>query len=238
MKNEVHIGCSSFYNKHWKKVFYPEDIPSAKWFEYYCQFFDTYEMNATFYKFPTIRSLENWYKKSPENFLYSVKAPREITHVHKFIDCKDLIDDLYSRCKMALKDKLACILFQFPPSYHFSEERLDQIIANLDLSFANVIEFRHPSWWIREVWDAFSKNNITFCSVSHPRLPNTIFTNPDLIYIRLHGKPEMFYSYYTAPELTALKAIIDKKKNKKVFVYFNNTASAGGILNALDMKKL
>lgn len=60
----IHVGCSSFYNAKWKNVFYPEDIPSSKWFEYYCTHFNTFEINATFYKFPTLRILTNWYKKA------------------------------------------------------------------------------------------------------------------------------------------------------------------------------
>lgn len=74
----IHLGCSSFYNAKWKNVFYPEIIPSSKWFEFYCSHFNTFEINTTFYKFPTFRILTNWYKKSPDGFIYSVKAPKII----------------------------------------------------------------------------------------------------------------------------------------------------------------
>jgi len=239
MKKNINIGCSSFYNSNWKKVFYPENIPSAKWFEYYCTQFNTYEMNGSFYKFPTVRIMENWYNKTPENFLFSVKAPKEITHIKKFIDCEELIKDFYSVCKTGLKERLGCILFQLPPSYQYSPEKLLFIIKNLDLNFQNCIEFRHSSWWIPEVWDQLSKNNITFCSVSHPQLPETIFTQFPNIYIRFHGRTKMFYSEYSSEELIAVNDIISKnEKEKKVFIYFNNTASTAGILNAVEMKSL
>ncbi|MFH7015399.1 DUF72 domain-containing protein [Flavobacterium sp. FlaQc-47] len=235
MKNEVQIGCSSFNNRFWKGIFYPDNLSSSKMFEFYCQHFSTYEFNGSFYKFPTVRVFQNWYNKTPENFIFSVKAPKEITHIKKFNDCQDRISEFYNVCETGLKEKLGCILFQFPPSYQFSIEKLHQIIDNLDLKFKNVIEFRHISWWNEEVWNAFKTNNITFCSVSHPQLPDTIFTDFPLIFIRFHGKPKMFYSSYSPEELLYVKDVI---YSKSAFVYFNNTASEAGILNALELKHM
>lgn len=78
------------------------------------------------------------------------------------------------------------------------------------------------------------KNNITFWSVSHPQLPETIFDRFPLIYIRLHGTPKMFYSGYSPEQLNDIK---NKTEGKSAFVYFNNTAGEEGILNALELKK-
>lgn len=235
MKKEILIGCSSYNNRYWKGIFYPDKMTASAMFEFYCQYFSTYEFNGSFYKFPTLKIFNNWYNKAPENFLFSIKAPKEITHIKKFIDCENLLSDFYSICENGLKEKLACVLFQFPPSYNFTSERLHHIIKNLDLKFSNVIEFRHKSWWNQEVWDAFLENNITFCSVSHPQLPQRIFTNFPLIYIRLHGIPDMFYSSYSSKELLYIK---DEINSKSAFVYFNNTASEAGILNALELKRI
>ncbi|WP_347052048.1 DUF72 domain-containing protein [Flavobacterium olei] len=235
MKNKLIIGCSSYYNSFWKNVFYPQNLPSKKWFEFYCQHFDTYEFNASFYKFPTVRVFENWYNKSPENFLFSVKVPKEITHLKKLNDCESLLNEFYEVCKTGMKDKLAAVLFQFPPSYAYSREKLDAIIGILNYDFKNVIEFRHESWWNDEVWNLFKENNITFCSVSHPSLPQTIFTDFPMIYLRFHGIPRLFHSSYSTDELQH----IDKKiHSKSGFVYFNNTASEAGILNALELKRM
>jgi uncharacterized protein YecE (DUF72 family) len=238
MKPNLHIGCSSFSNSYWKKIFYPENIPSSKWFEYYCTHFNTYEMNGTFYKFPTLKAMENWYAKTPEDFLFSVKVPKEITHLKKFIGCEELIKDFYAVCSNGLKHKLGPVLFQFPPGFHFSLENLNLVISQLDLKYENVIEFRHESWWIPEVWEALAKKNITFCSVSHPQLPETVFTTFPTIYIRLHGRTRMFYSDYSPEELSRINDVISQHKTKPVFIYFNNTASTAGILNALELKKL
>ncbi|HSD07423.1 DUF72 domain-containing protein [Flavobacterium sp.] len=238
MNKKLYIGCSSFSNSYWKKVFYPQDLPSSKWFQYYCTHFNTYEINGTFYKFPTPKIMENWYAKAPNDFLFSVKAPQDITHYKKFVGCENLLNDFYTVCDNGLKHKLGPILFQLPPSYHYSHDKLDFIINQLDMNYDNVIEFRHPSWWIPEVWTALDKNNITFCSVSHPQLPETIFTTFPNIYIRLHGREKMFYSEYSTEELQAINQIIERNKTKPAFIYFNNTASTAGILNALEIKKL
>lgn len=239
MKKELLIGCSSFNNLYWKEKFYPEDIPRSKWFDYYCTHFDTYEMNGTFYKFPTVKTLENWYHKTPDHFLFSVKAPKDITHNRKFIDCGVLIEEFYTICKKGLQHKLGCVLFQLPPSYEYSPEKLNGIVQQLDLNFKNVLEFRHSSWWIPEVWNELSKSKITFCSVSYPKLPETVFAEFETVYIRLHGKTKLFYSSYSTEELVGLKKIIGKSEAiKTVFIYFNNTAGIAGILNALEMNDL
>jgi uncharacterized protein YecE (DUF72 family) len=236
---KIHIGCSSFSNGYWKEVFYPKELPRNKWFEFYCQHFNTYEVNGTFYRFPRLKTFQDLYDKTPDDFLFSVKASKEITHIRLFIDCESLLKDFYDRCAEGLQEKLACILFQFPPSYTYTPERLEFIISKLDLKFKNVIEFRHESWWIPEVWNLLVKNNITLCSVSHPQLPETVFTVSPLIYVRLHGKPKMFYSSYSTEQLSELKdLVLNNNSANEVFVYFNNTASTAGILNALEMKSL
>ena len=233
MKKEIKIGCSSYNNRFWKGIFYPEDLPTKNWFNFYCRHFNTYEMNGTFYKFPTLRIMENWYKKVPDNFLFSVKAPKEITHIKKFVDCKERLTEFYNICDDGLEEKLGCILFQFPPSFDYTEERLQNIIRSLDKSFKNVVEFRHKSWWNQEVWDVFEQNKITFCSVSYPGLPEDILTSFPLTYVRLHGNKKLFYSSYSSEELEHIKKQLEHKSG---FIYFNNTASEAGILNALEFK--
>jgi uncharacterized protein YecE (DUF72 family) len=237
-KTDIHIGCSAFNNGYWKPIFYPEGLARSKWFDYYCSHFNTYEINATFYKFPTDKSMEAWYRKSPEGFLFSVKANRLITHFRRFRECREEIDRFYSICNEGLKEKLGPVLFQFPPSFDFSEEKLELIISNLNPGFRNVIEFRHRSWWIPEVYEKLAEHHICCCGVSYPLLPEILPSGPRA-YIRLHGVPKLFYSGYTAGELQQWRdRIFDDEERDEVFIYFNNTASAEGILNALEMKRI
>lgn len=234
---EIHTGCSGFYNRHWKGVFYPEDLAQSKWFGFYCEHFNTFEINSTFYKFPTVKILDNWYKKSPTDFVFAVKAPRLITHYKKMKECSLELDDFYNACELGLKDKLGCMLFQFPPAFKYSAESLELILKSLKPQFKIAVEFRDPSWWNKEVYDALESNNIIFCSVNHPKLPEDIIVTAPTVYIRLHGNPKIFYSSYSEDHLLNLhKLLMKNKKIKEAYVFFNNTASTAGILNAQQFK--
>ena len=235
----IHIGCSSFHNIKWKNVFYPENIPTSKWFEFYFKHFNTVEINATFYKFSTLRILENWYKKRPDGFIYIVKAPKLITHIKKFVDCKPKITEFFSLCKQRLNDQVGCILFQLPPSFHYSSEKLDLLIESMSPDFKIAIEFQHLSCWSQEVYERLVRNNITFGSVSHPTMPTDIITTSAVDYVRLHGISKMFYSEYSDTNLIKLHDVIIKKiLFEQVFIYFNNTTSEAGVLNARELNTL
>lgn len=228
-------GCSSYYNRQWQGIFYPEGMPTKEWFAYYCTQFNTYELNASFYNFPTPKSLQTWYRKSPAEFKYSIKAPKIITHTKKLVDCQVELAEFYKACEAGLKDKLACVLFQLPPSFHYTPERLDLILASVNPDFSNAIEFRNASWWTESVYQAFRQHKLIFSSVNYPKLPTEIIATTQTAYVRMHGNPRLFYSEYSKEELDAVMGQLAAHKFKQVFVYFNNTASTAGILNALTM---
>ena len=236
---EWHIGCSGFHYKDWKETFYPKGVPQRLWFEYYCQHFDTLELNVTFYRFPDLPVFKGWYQRSPANFYFSVKAPRLITHYKKLNECEKIIEHFYQTVKEGLKEKAGAFLFQFPPSFHFSKANLDKIIKSLNPDFPNVVEFRHSSWWNDEAYRELGKNNITFSGMSHPRLPETIIENNSLLYYRMHGVPELYRSLYSTEYLKEfVNKVLTFRKTKKVFVYFNNDIGCHAIKNAQALKEI
>jgi uncharacterized protein YecE (DUF72 family) len=230
------IGCSGFHYKHWKGIFYPEKLAQTKWFDFYCEHFNTLELNVTFYRFPQLSFLQTWYNKSTPSFRFAIKAPRAITHYKKFIDTDRLMADFYNTIEEGLKEKLGTVLFQMPPRYDYTEERLERIINSLDKTFNNVLEFRHVSWWNAEVYKELSKRKISFCGMSHPLLPDDIIQNTSLLYYRMHGVPELYQSPY---EIADLKKIIDEVessgKTKRAFIYFNNDIDVSAVRNAKEM---
>lgn len=234
-----HIGCSGFHYKDWKEIFYPKGLPQKKWFEYYCQHFGTIELNVTFYRFPQVTVLKNWYEKSPADFSFAVKAPRLITHYKKMNDCEHLLDNFYNTVAEGLKEKAACILFQFPPQFEYTEERLEKIIDNLNPAFPNVVEFRNSDWWHEKIYKKLAKNKITFSGMSHPSLPETVIANTSLLYYRMHGVPRLYHSSYSTE---FLKKVTEEIKSfaevKKAFIYFNNDFDGVGIENAKEMEKM
>lgn len=228
-----HIGCSGFYYREWKNIFYPEGLAQKNWFTYYASRFNSIELNGTFYKIPAVENLEKWYNASPENFSFSVKAPRLVTHYKQLKECDAILDEFYDIIQRGLQEKLSLILFQFPPSFTYSDDRLQRIINTLSQGIKKVVEFRHAGWWQPEVYDALSKNHIVFSGISHPSLPDNIIINNKAVYYRFHGVPGLYYSGYSEQ---FIKAIADKllkqKESKEAFLYFNNTATAAAIENA------
>jgi len=231
-----HIGCSGFHYNHWKLWFYPEVLPQRKWFDYYCEHFSTLELNVTFYRFPQLSFLQGWYDKSPADFRFAVKAPRAITHYKKFNDTTTLIGSFYETINIGLKEKLGPVLFQMPPTYNYTEERLDRIINSLDNSFINVLEPRHISWWNNDVITELGKHNISFCGMSHPLLPDEVVQNTPEVYYRFHGVPLLYTSPYSND---FLQQVVDRVKAnptvKAGWFYFNNDSQVAAIDNAKTM---
>jgi uncharacterized protein YecE (DUF72 family) len=235
MKNlQWYIGCSGFAYKEWKDVFYPAKLPQKDWFRFYTDHFNTLELNVTFYRFPTLNSLHAWYNKAPEHFVFSAKVPRSITHFKKLQATESMLADFYGLLKEGLKEKLGCVLFQLPPQYTYSKERLELLINAVNNSFTNVVEFRHESWWRKDVQTILKKNNITFCGVSFPKIAkDDAVTNTPICYYRFHGVPKLFYSEYEEAFLDKIvHQVNSSKKLKFAFIYFNNTASTAALQNA------
>lgn len=229
------IGCSGFYYKEWKEFFYPAGLSQKQWFAYYCQHFNTIEINSSFYKQPSAKSFANWYETSPADFLFTIKAPGTITHFGKFNHTEELVDDFYRVIEAGLKDKLGCVLFQMPPSFVYTEERLQLLLNSLKNGFKNVVEARHISWWNDQVFEAFSEHNITFSGISYPSaLPDTVIQNTNLVYYRFHGKPVLYKSLYPIEEIEHFAKAI-KPGHQQVYVYFNNTWGASALTNAKQL---
>lgn len=236
---EWQIGCSGFHYKHWKGSFYPDKLPQRRWFEFYAQHFKTLELNVTFYRFPQLIFLQNWYNISPPGFRFAVKAPRAITHFKQFHNVVDMITSFYATIRDGLNEKLGPVLFQLPPRLKYDEARLQRILDNLDPGFDNVLEFRHPSWWQETVYAELAKCGVTFCGMSHPELPDIVVRNTPVIYYRFHGVPDLYRSSYSDEYLQGVISGIKNDKNlRSAWLYFNNDAAVAAIPNAQTLIKL
>lgn len=231
----LYIGTSGYSYPYWKGRFYPDKWPASKWLEYYASQFNTLELNNTFYRFPSVVSLKRSAARTPADFSFSVKAHRIITHTRRLENATDTIREFMNIVQEGLGLKLCCILYQMPPSYTFSEERLVNIIEHLSPDKRNVIEFRHVSWWRQEVYAHLRKHHINFCSVSYPGLPDDPVITGDFLYRRMHGVPELFKSPYSKKELIRLYQELPLKKD--AFIYFNNTTFESGYTNARFLKQ-
>lgn len=233
----LHIGCSGYNYREWKGLFYPEGLPQSKWLEFYCKQYNTVEINASFYKLPTVKTLTTWYKKTPENFRFSIKVNKVITHYKKFVETHDLVTDFYNIALEGLKEKLDCILFQLPPSLAYTPAVLDRIVSQLNPSYKNVLEFRHASWWNDDVYAALKAHKLIFCITSYPGLPEEFIQTAQSVYLRLHGNTELYKSNYSDTELKFFSDAIKAADVKDFFIYFDNTWGGNAIRNAQTMQK-
>lgn len=238
---EIYIGCSGWSYEHWTNKFYPSDLGRREWLKFYTQYFKTVEVNMTFYRFPFPNMLKSWYTKTPENFKFTFKANRIITHERKFRGASDLVSKFLNLLDL-LKDKAGCILWQLPPSMHFSEENLETLtdfLANPELGERkNVIEFRHKSWWDEETYTLLKKHKAIFCILSSPSLPDDFVVTSDIIYIRFHGVKDWYRYDYPPEELEEWADKIKETKCKEIYCYFNNDFEAYAPKNALQLMEV
>ncbi len=234
--NAAHIGTSGFSYSYWKNRFYPVGLPASKWLAYYSSVFNTVELNASFYRFPIAKNLKKSADTVPDSFRFSVKAHKIITHTRRMKDVREKINEFTDIVHEGLGNKLACILYQLPPSYAYTEERMNDVLTSIGPGSASVIEFRHSSWWNKNVYKLFKAQKLTFCSVSYPGLPEQNILTSEIFYKRMHGVPDLFKSPYSEAQLDALAADIPLRS--KPFIYFNNTMYEAGYTNAGYLRQL
>lgn len=224
------IGCSGYYYPGWKNKFYPAGLPPKDWLTYYSSVFNTVELNGTFYRMPKLADLKKYVNATPPDFTFSVKVNRFITHVNRLKE-KQSILDFQNIVRDGLGDKLSAFLFQMPPSFHYSDETLERLMANIPHEPGCVIEFRHISWWNEQVKIALRDASLTFCNVDFPKLDTHLTPTSPEYYLRLHGNPELFISSYTRKQLENFYKNFPEG-NDRYHVYFNNTMYDAGYKNA------
>ena len=186
---EYYLGCSGWSYEGWKGTFYnPSDLDNRYWLSYYSQIFDFVEIDSTFYRMPSAIMVNNWNKRTPDNFKFAVKFPKVITHDKRLKDVGKEIEKFYDAME-PLYDKILIFLLQLPPSLQIAEglDLLKNLQYTLDPSFRYAIEVRHHSWFNELFYNYLKK--INYCLVWSQL--DTLVTPPvltsDLLYLRLIG---------------------------------------------------
>jgi uncharacterized protein YecE (DUF72 family) len=243
---DVRIGCSGFLYDHWRGPFYPEDLPRNRWLDYYCKYFSTVELNVTFYRLPERETFAKWYLSTPDDFVFSLKGSRFITHVKKMKDCEEPIEAFFSRASV-LKEKLGVILWQLPPTFNIDLERFKEFLDALrPYGIRNTFEFRNKTWINKKIFTLLEKENVAFCMADHPDFLNNLPVTADFIYMRRHGEGGSYATSYNTESLKEDAKFIkaNLKKKKDVFMYFNNDAfgyapkNAAELIDLMGKKKL
>jgi uncharacterized protein YecE (DUF72 family) len=237
LQTSLFVGCSGWRYWKWRDSFYA-GVPQPKWFEHYSKCFDTVEINASFYSWPTVANVQAWRRQAAgKRFIYTVKVNEHITHIKRFIGTKTLVKD-FGIIADILGDRMGGFLFQLPPSYRYTKARLNAIVSQLDPARRNVVEFRHKSWWNESVYEAFREAGIIFCSCSGPRLPDELIRTADEVYIRLHGPTRWYRHNYSDEELAVWAERIKASGAKRAWIYFNNDNDAHAPANAQTLRQM
>jgi uncharacterized protein YecE (DUF72 family) len=229
------IGTSGYQYDHWKDIFYPHDLPKSRWFEHYSRYFDTVEINNTFYRLPNSDVFDAWRDAAPRAFTYALKFSRYGTHMRRLRDPKSLVDYFMERAAK-LGPTIGPVLVQLPPGWKLDAERLADFLAQLPRRPRWSVEFRDKSWLCESVYQLLERHRVALCMHDkfrrHPRVITTDFT-----YIRFHGVP--FRNSYPTRALAAharrIRGYLDAGVD--VFVYFNNDADGHALWNADDLRR-
>jgi len=252
----IHIGTSGFQYDDWVGTYYPEGLPKEQWLTFFAQEFHTLEINFTYYRMPTARGLAGMARKVPDDFIFAVKATKEMTHA------RERDDAIFQQFRDALtplreQNKLGPILAQFPNSFRATPEGysyleyLDEQLSEEEV----VVEFRHKEWLDQErgpaTFELLQKLGLGFCCVDEPFFPRVVEVTSKTAYVRFHGRNyqkwwkhehawERYDYTYTPEELQEWAPKIEQMDAlaENTFVFSNNHYRAQGIDTARQMKLL
>jgi len=250
----IRIGTSGFSYADWTGRVYPEGLPARDQLSYYAREFSTVELNVTYYRVPDSAMVEGWARKTPDGFLFAVKAYQGLTHEREQPEFAPFVEALQP---LVAAGKMGCILAQFPNSFRPLPENHDYLKRLRDGlgGLPAVVEFRHASWFNLRTFELLRTLGLGFCSVDEPKLPGLMprvaaATGP-VAYVRFHGRnaskwynhKEAWQRYdytYTAEELQEWVPKIRQldASAEVTLVYFNNHFEGQAVKGAQDLGQL
>lgn len=186
---QYYIGCSGWSYTSWQGPFYPKDIENSNWLKYYSHVFDYVEINSSFYRIPNEFTVKNRYKRTPQNFRFTAKFPKAITHDKRLRNIDDEQLDYFFDSMSELKEKLLALLIQLPPSIQIVEglDALRNILPYLDNSFRYAVVVRHRSWFQDLAYNFFANNDICLVWSQLAEIRTPPIVTSDFVYVKLIG---------------------------------------------------
>jgi len=219
----VHIGTSGYNYPEWRGTFYPEKFPTGKMLPYYAERFGTVEINYTFYRMPSAKTIAGWDAETPPAFAFALKAPQRITH---FARLRDVDEPVRYFCDTArtLGPKLGPILFQLPPNFAKDLSRLGDLLVQLPPGLHCAFEFRHPSWLDEEVYARLRAANAALCLADSEQLHTPLVPTADWGYLRLRDEG------YTPADLASWADTVRRLGAgwRETWIYFKHEESGTG----------
>lgn len=245
--SRVHIGTSGFSYKDWLGNFYPQFCPPQDFLTFYSSRFRTVEIDATFYRIPSEKTVTKWAEMTPDNFIFAAKFPRTVTHEGE-LPARLAEAERFVGVMRALAGKLGPLLLQFP--YGFKPEQkelLGRLIEAMPGDIRISIELRNRAWLEhQDVFDLMKGKNIALCLIDHPWMPRLRTYTADFVYLRFLGdrkKIEEDFSYVRfdrEDELGWWHTVIEEVsgEGRDLFAYFNNHYSGHAPSTAIRLLEL
>ena len=243
-KDNILLGTSGWSYREWVGPFYTEKDKSL--LKAYTRVFKTVEIDSTFYRYPSKGTVMGWARYSPEDFVYTAKLPKLITHKKKLDLSLDIQEDLEKFIELMeplwLGGKLGCLLVQLPPRYDYKPRELEEFFKILPSQVKFAVEFRDLSWMREETWVLLKRYDVAYVIVDEPLLPPEVHLTASFAYFRWHGKGgRPWYNYrYGKEELEPWVPKVNEtaKKVDRVYGYFNNHYHGYAVENCLQVLEM
>lgn len=225
------IGTSGWQYKDWKPLLYA-DVPQRLWLERHAEVFATVEVNNAFYRLPKREVFESWRARTPDDYVFSVKASRFLTHIRRLRDPQEPVARLMERVA-GLGDKLGAILLQLPPTLQHDADLLDACLACFPSHTRLAVELRHESWWqpsTREVLESRQAALVWADSYGKPVSP--LWRTADWGYLRLHHGPDGWDYGSEGVRPWAGRIAETWDDDEDVFAYTNNDPTGAALRDA------
>lgn len=195
VQQKIRLGTCAWSFEEWHGNFYPADLPSGRWLEFYSRYFPAVEIDSTFYGVPSDATISRWMESTPASFRFSCKLPRAITHACRLRECHADFTAFLGAME-TLAPKLQVILIQLPPSFAPKEGRqaLRNFLEQLPRDFRFAIEFRHAGWHKPQIIRLLEKHRVCWVWADTSPLnernlaPFELWPHTtDFLYVRLMG---------------------------------------------------
>ena len=221
MSVAVRVGTSGYNYPEWRGSFYPAGLPGAAMLPFYAERLRTVEINATFYRMPTEKTVAGWAETTPPGFVFTLKAPQRITHMRRL---RDVDEPVRFFCDVArhLGDKLGPLFFQLPPNFKKDTDRLRDVLVQVPRGLRCAFEFRHASWFADDVYDALRARDAALCVADTEAGSTPDETTATWGYYRLRNIE------YSDAQLAAWAAAITRPGRREAFCYFKHEDAGTG----------
>lgn len=230
------LGTSGWAYPSWRPGFYPKDVPSRAFLQFYASRLTSVEVNYTFRTLPAQPQLKAWLEATPPGFRFSFKAPQRITHFQRLRESQATVAEFIACLKpVRAAGKLGLLLFQLPPNFAADHARLDAFLKAPALRRNRLLqvafEFRHPSWFTESTYDILRHSNRALCIAEGDELKTPEVSTADFHCYRLRRT-----GGYTTAELKTFAKRFEKiGKTSDLYVYFRHEDEPTGARNATKL---